>query len=331
MMGRCAVRHKAGGEPELYLLRGGADEGDFDLLSAEEELSLARSIEQGDQHARNRMVTANLRLVVKIARCYEGHGLGIDDLVGEGNLGLVRAADDYDPAFKVRFSTYAAYWIKQAIRHALTNTTSTIRLPSHLNGLMGKWNRAEHQMRRDLGGAPTAEQVADRLGLSEAQREMIDRGFRAKRLRQGGGDGGDAWDPDNAPDCRDQDPDADLDASDDLVDLHRRLDRLDARERAIVSMRFGLGGEPSRTLKEVGQVLGITREWVRKIEIRALGKLSDASSSNKTRPEATPRARPAPKHRGPAREEAEGTVRRRRPHLLPCPMPQEAPSYRALA
>lgn len=297
MMGQCAVRHKASGEPDRFILRGGADDADFELLSAEEEQTLALAIARGDQRARNRMITANLRLVIKIARCYEGHGLSVEDLVGEGNLGLIRAAVEYDPAYNVRFSTYAAHWIKQAIRFALTNTTATIRLPSHINGLMTRWHRVEHQLRRDQGTAPTAEQVADRLGLTESQREMIARGFRARKLRQEGGDGDDAWNPDDAADDRDADPGSHLNAIDETAALNRRLAMLDDRERAIVAMRFGLDDEPPRTLKEVGEILGITREWVRKIEIRALAKLSAAAADEATETPPKTTSRPSPPRR----------------------------------
>lgn len=327
MMGQSAVRHKASGEPELYLLRGGADDAEFTLLSAEEERSLARAIAQGDQRARDRMITANLRLVAKIARSYEGRGLSIEDLIGEGNLGLIRAAVEYDPTHNVRFSTYAAHWIKQAIRFALTNTATTIRLPSHLNGLMTRWHRAEHQLRRDQGGPPTADQVADRLGLSEAQREMVSQGFRARRFRQEGGGGDDAWDPDDAPDDRHQDPDLNLAASDDAADLNRRLGWLDDRERAIVSMRYGLDGQPPRTLKEVGECLGITREWVRKLEVRALAKLGEAACVA-----AEDRSTPT-RHRRPTRAPIQPTPapRKAQPPRPSRALPRETLSCLALA
>src|SRR5262245_47819249 len=114
---------------------------DDPLLTAAEECALAEAIARGDHEAKARMVQANLRLVVKIARDYVGRGLVLDDLIGEGNLGLIRAAEDFDPRFGTRFSTYASYWIKQAIRHALINTTATIRLPAHMVGLLTKWRR----------------------------------------------------------------------------------------------------------------------------------------------------------------------------------------------
>ncbi len=125
-----------------------------DLLSADEERELAEAIRNGDKDARARMIQANLRLVVKIAREYLGRGLTLDDLIGEGNLGLIRATEQFDPAFGTRFSTYAAHWIKQAIRHALTNTAATIRLPAHMVGLLTRWRRTERALRRELGHDP---------------------------------------------------------------------------------------------------------------------------------------------------------------------------------
>src|SRR5262249_6436499 len=143
------------------------------LLSAAEECALAEAIARGDRDARARMIRANLRLVVKIARDYVGRGLSMDDLVGEGNLGLIRASEAYDPRFGTRFSTYAAHWIKQAIRHALTNTAATIRLPAHMVGLLSKWRKAERALGRELGREPTPDEVAGRLGLTPARRALV--------------------------------------------------------------------------------------------------------------------------------------------------------------
>jgi RNA polymerase primary sigma factor len=253
---------------------------DDTLLTAVEEASLARAISRGDMAARTRMIQANLRLVVRIARDYTGRGLSLDDLVGEGNLGLIRASVEYDPDFGTRFSTYAGYWIKQAIRHALTNTTATIRLPSHMVCLLTKWRRAERFLSRELGQAPTEEQIAVHLGLTDVQFEMVRCARRAGRLQfeSGLSAEGNTWSPDEASDDGGA-PDARLEASDDRQLLLRRLDRLDDRERLVITLRFGLNDQPSQTLKEVGRRLGVTREWVRKIELRAIQKLEEATSS----------------------------------------------------
>lgn len=252
------------------------------LLSAAEECELAEAIARGDNEARNRMIRCNLRLVVKIARDYLGRGIPIDDLIGEGNLGLIRATEEFDPAFGTRFSTYASYWIKQAIRHALTNTTATIRLPAHTVGLLAKWRHAERDLYRELGQAPTHDQIAVTLGLTDAQRGLVEQALKASQLRMecNGGDDDGSWSPEEASDWRDA-PDKALEAADERLDLIRRLARLDDRERTIVTLRFGLEGETPLTLKEVGRRLGVTREWVRKIEVRAVRKLDDRNDALK--------------------------------------------------
>jgi RNA polymerase primary sigma factor len=248
------------------------------LLSGAEECALAEAIKAGDRDARARMIRSNLRLVVKIARDYTGRGMSLEDLIGEGNLGLIRAAEDFDPRFGTRFSTYASHWIKQAIRHALTNTTATIRLPAHMVTLLSKWRKAERALTRELGQSPTFEQVAITLGLSDAQRVLVERARRASQLRLEGGDD-EGWSPDEAA-ANHEGPDAALEAADERRHLLKRLDRLDARERTIVSLRFGLDGDDPMTLKEVGKRLGVTREWVRKIEVRAVKKLDGDAPAN---------------------------------------------------
>jgi RNA polymerase primary sigma factor len=248
---------------------------DDSLLSAAEECALAEAIALGDQDARARMIRSNLRLVVRIARDYSGRGMTLDDLIGEGNLGLIRAAEEFDPQFGTRFSTYASYWIKQAIRHALTNTAATIRLPAHMVTLLSKWRKAERALARELGQAPTFDQVAITLGLSDAQRTLVERAKRASLVRREGSDDDGGWSTDEARDSQDG-PEAALEAADQRRELMDRLDRNDPM-----------------TLKEVGRRLGVTREWVRKIEVRAVRKLDDAN------PDASPKAGKA--ERRPAR------------------------------
>ena len=267
------------------------------LLSASEECSLARAIALGDREAKSRLIRSNLRLVVKIAREYAGRGLSLDDLIGEGNLGLIRAAEEFDPAFGTRFSTYASYWIKQAIRHALTNTTATIRLPAHMVTLLSKWRKAERSLSRELGRAPSFDEVAVTLGLTDAQRVLVERARRASQLRPEGGEGDEGWSPDEARDGREA-PDAALEAADERRQVLDRLSRLDDRERKVISLRFGLDGEGPMTLKEVGLILGVTREWARKIEVRAVQKLDgDAAPEPES---ARPRRRKSPRGAGPA-------------------------------
>lgn len=251
------------------------------LLTAEDERMLAAAIRRGDDEARARMIRANLRLVVKIARDYLGRGLSLDDLVGEGNLGLIKAAEQFDPSFGTRFSTYAAHWIKQSIRHALITTGATIRLPAHAVGLVTKWRRAERALRRELGVDPGFDQIADRLGLTRSRRELVDRALQSARVcREGAARGEDLpmWSADDTH-APHEAPDARLEADEDRLDLLRRMSRLDDRERMVLALRYGLGGVTPLTLKEVGRRLGVTREWVRKIELRAVRKLDDQAEA----------------------------------------------------
>ena len=226
---------------------------------------------------------SNLKLVVKIARDYMGRGLSMEDLIGEGNVGLIRAAEEFDPSFGTRFSTYASYWIKMAIREGLTNTSSTIRLPAHIVKLMAKWRKAERELCREFGFAPTAEQVAVVLGLTDSQLEMIEQARRARSIQveAGGGDDEGAWSPDELADGHGM-PGTSLEADDERQGLMRRLATLDERERAVVVLRFGLEGEAPLTLREVGQRVGLTREWVRKIETRAVRKLGHSTTAEAT-------------------------------------------------
>jgi len=274
------MRHSSKDRVPTTLQRYLGEIQDESLLSADEERALAEAIARGDRDARARMIRANLRLVVRIARDYNGRGLALDDLVGEGNLGLIRAAEQYDPEFGTRFSTYASYWIKQAIRHALTTTTATIRLPAHMVNLLSKWRRAERLLQSRLGYPPTPERIASELALTEAQRRLVERALQACRLNPEGhaGDEPQSWTTDEAADPHDS-PEAALDTDERRRDLWRRLDRLVDRERRVLVLRYGLDGEDPMTLKEVGKRLGVTREWVRKIEIRALQKLDDRSTA----------------------------------------------------
>jgi RNA polymerase primary sigma factor len=242
------------------------------LLTSAEERSLAEAIANGEADARDRLVRANLRLVVKIARDYLRRGLDMDDLIGEGNIGLLRAAEKFDPSFGVKFSTYAAYWIKQAICHALTNTTATIRLPAHLVMLLTKWRRAERALIRELGQTPTLDQIAVTLGLTEAQRAMVGNALRTQRLALEPADDESRLASHRADTGRR--PEAEMERSDESRSLRARMEgRLNERERKIIALRFGLeDGEPL-TQKEVGRRLGISRKWARKIEGRAVLKL----------------------------------------------------------
>jgi RNA polymerase primary sigma factor len=266
---RCDVSHSL----STYL----HDINEVPLLTADDERRLARAIERGDEAARARMISANLRLVVRIARDFQNRGLSMDDLIGEGNLGLIRAAKDFDPEVGVRFSTYASIWIRQAIRQALVDTTPTIRLPHHMVGTLTEWRRAEAELRRELGRAPEFDEVAGRLGLSEVQKSLVARAKKAQGIKRGGhsDDDGDSWSADDSA-APHADPAAELEGRDERAELLRRMATLDDRERMVLTHHYGLDGAETLNLKQIGERLGFTREWVRKIERRALDKLRAA-------------------------------------------------------
>jgi RNA polymerase primary sigma factor len=246
------------------------------LLSAAEERELAYRVEEGDGAARDRMVRANLRLVVNIARSYAGRGLPLEDLIAEGNLGLVRAVEGFDPSMGVRFSTYASYWIKQSIKRAVINTAKAVRLPAYMHELLTKWKRAQAALQEELGRPPTPEEVALQLGLSRKKLQVILKAIRVYTAGQHHEGPGEGWGLEEL--LSDQGagmPEHRLARTDDLQQVLRLLGHLEDREAAVLRLRFGLGSGEPKTLKEIGERLGLTRERVRQIEGDALDKLRD--------------------------------------------------------
>jgi RNA polymerase primary sigma factor len=250
------------------------------LLTAEGEKQLALRIQQGDIEARDQMIRANLRLVVNLARSYMGKGLDLQDLIEEGNLGLLRAIEGFDPSMNTRFSTYASYWIKQSIRRALVNTAKTIRIPAYVVELLAKWRQATVQLQEKLGRVPTPEEVARALGLPRRKRLVIEKAIRVYNQSAGEQPDADLSINDLLTDPRSKSPDTELVETDDRRQVLDLLDKMDPREASVIRMRFGLGDEEPQTLKEIGERLGLTRERVRQIEIAALNRLGECLRGN---------------------------------------------------
>lgn len=245
------------------------------LLSADDEQELAVAIGHGDAAARERMVRANLRLVVNIARGYAGKGLSLQDLIEEGNLGLLRAVEGFDPAMGTRFSTYASYWIKQSIKRALINTAKTIRIPAYMVELLSKWRRATARLSEELGRSPTPEEVARVLGLPRKKLPIIKKAIQIYNSTPQTDQAEQGWSlGEMVMDERVRNPEDEMVEGDNLVHVLRMLETMDSREATILRMRFGLDDNQPRTLKEIGEQLGLTRERVRQIETEALAKLN---------------------------------------------------------
>lgn len=244
------------------------------LLTAEEEVYFARLSLKGDESARKRMIESNLRLVVKIARRYMNRGLALLDLIEEGNLGLIRAVEKFDPERGFRFSTYATWWIRQTIERALMNQTRTIRLPIHVVKEINIYLRAARQLAQKLDREPSPEDVAQMLDRPlEDVRRMLGLNERVTSVDVPAERDSERSVLDTIPD--EQNPDPSLLLQDDDVQRHidTWLNQLNEKQRSVVVRRFGLYGYESATLEEVGNEIGVTRERVRQIQIEALRRL----------------------------------------------------------
>ncbi|MGF1677673.1 MAG: RNA polymerase sigma factor RpoD/SigA [Candidatus Methylacidiphilales bacterium] len=259
--------------------------GEIDLLTREEEILLTRKLRSGDKKARQQMIAANLRLVVTIAKEYNGYGLPLSDLISEGNLGLIRAVEKFDPERGTKFSTYASWWIKQAVRRALANQSKTIRLPVHIIDKLSRMNRIQNQLSEELGREPLDAELAEELDMSAKKMGMLRRVSQSiLSLDQPYGDESDSVTlTDLVEDTSALDPSMEMESANMQELVRDSLEKLNPRELRILQLRFGLDGSEPMTLAEIGESFGVTRERVRQLQNGALGKLRK-SLDNKNRP-----------------------------------------------
>ena len=245
------------------------------LLNADTERELALRVRDGDPEAREHMIRANLRLVVSLAKQYANRGLSLLDLIEEGNVGLVKAVERFDVAAECRFSTYAAWWIKQSIRRALVNTSHTVRVPSYMVEVIAKFKASSLRLETALGRPPSVQEIAAEMGFAPENVGLIKRAMRAARSGRPTVSLDAMLDEkDSLADARSMRPDEESFDSQDLVQLQEMLESIDPREAEILRLRFGLDEQGPLTLKEIGERFGITRERVRQLESRALLKLN---------------------------------------------------------
>lgn len=265
------------------------------LLTAQQEKELCWNIIHHNCPAsREHMIRANLRLVVSIAKRYNNRGLHMSDLVEEGNLGLLKAVEAFDPDQGARFSTYASWWIKQSIKRALINAVQPVHIPAYMVELIARWKRTSQQLEDELGRAPTMQELAAAMEVSPRKIRIIRKAVRAfQRPAQTGGSGGDDGPTlsEMLQDSRTPTPDEKMLESDELRTIRKLLDAIDTREATILRLRYGIDGQEPLTLKEIGAHIGLTRERVRQIEIEALRKLNQRMTSDRPFDEQEPTRR----------------------------------------
>jgi RNA polymerase primary sigma factor len=260
------------GDPESALETYLAEINAVPLLTAKQEHDLAIRVGKGDPEARERMIRANLRLVVSIAKKFVNRGLQFLDLIEEGNLGLLKAVERFDPHANTRFSTYATWWIKQSIRRALVNTVKTVRIPSYMVELVSKWKTLALELSYKLGRQPTFAEVAAELDVPPESIGVIRRALHSASTSGGGGDVLRALN-ESLEDESIKRPDEQLFDAIDLERIAELLEVIDQREAEVLRLRYGLGDREPMTLKEIGERINLTRERVRQIESEAIRKL----------------------------------------------------------
>jgi RNA polymerase primary sigma factor len=278
--GRAAVRERARPQNDeigaSWIVKG----GDGPLLTAAEEVVLARKIEQGDQRAKDTLVNANIRLVASIARRYQGRGLPLEDLMQEGLIGLIRAAEKFNFRKGYRFSTYSTFWIRQAITRGIANQGRPIRLPAHVVDSLGRISRIKEELTLKLHRAPTRRELAEAAGLTEGKLvTLLKSAAQPLSLDAPIGADADVYVADFVPAGDESSPEITAMAGAKEQEMRRVLSTLTERERDVVVLRFGLFSEEPHTLQETGNRLQITRERARQIEARALEKLRESTES----------------------------------------------------
>jgi RNA polymerase primary sigma factor len=273
-------------ESDLGLKRYLQEIAQFSLLTPQQEIELAKKIKKGDTAARDRMINANLRLVVTIARDYANFGLPLLDLISEGNIGLTKAVERFDPTKGAKLSTYAMWWIKQAIKRALADQGKTIRVPVHLGEKLAKMRRVSLQMSDELGREPTDEELGEEIGIASEKVERLKRvGIRPASLDAPIADNDSTEFAEVIGDDGAQTPFELLRDKNLLGEVDGLLEVLDPREKKIISQRFGLDGGEPKTLEDVSKDFGITRERIRQLQNIALTKLRRALSKKEGLPE----------------------------------------------
>jgi len=292
-------------ELQLYL----REIHDVPLLTPEEEKELGwRIINDNDLDAKERMIKANLRLVISISKTYANRGLPLPDLIEEGNIGLIRAVEGFDPAQGARFSTYASWWIKQAIKRTLINAVQPIHIPAYMVELIARWKESSRRLEEELGRAPSLQELSKVMKVPVKKLQIIRRAVKAYHApsQLPSNENGDAVDfADIFEDTRHEAPHESVAQSEEFRMVLRLLDSIDERDARVLRLRFGLEGKEPLTLKQIGEEVGLTRERVRQIEVEALRKLQLQLNDNRPLRFCTPRTPPseaAPKRRrGPGK------------------------------